>query len=155
MRVLGLAILLMTLPAGATRVLAGPHTDALGKCLVDSTTTEDRTALVRWMFSAAASHPAVQDIVSISKEQTDGANRNMAELIMRLVTESCRTEAADAFRYDGAATFEASFNVLGQVAGREMFTSPEVGAALAGLQEHIDEKTLEEALEIEAQGSTE
>ena len=32
---------------------AGVYTDDLSKCLVDGTTTDDRTALVKWIFTAA------------------------------------------------------------------------------------------------------
>ena len=52
---------------------AGPYTDDLSKCLVNSTTESDRMALVQWIFSAAASHPAVKSIVSISEEQMEMA----------------------------------------------------------------------------------
>ena len=34
-----------------------------------------------------------------------------------------------ALQYEGASTLETSFMILGQVAGQELFSSPEVAAA--------------------------
>jgi hypothetical protein len=33
---------------------AGPYSDDLAKCLVKSTTKEDRVSLIRWLFAAAS-----------------------------------------------------------------------------------------------------
>jgi hypothetical protein len=36
-----------------------------------------------------------------------------------------------------------SFQVLGQVAGAELFQSPEVARVMAGLEKHVDKKKLD------------
>lgn len=133
----------------ATDAYAGPYTDQLSRCLVESTSTRDRTALVRWMFSAAAVHPAVKSIASVSKEQLDEANKSMAELMMRLLTDSCRKETKKALKYEGDVTLGASFNVLGQVAGRELFSSPEVVAGISGLEKYFDKEKLKSLVETQ------
>jgi len=125
---------------------AGPYSDALGKCLVQSTTREDREALVRWMFMALAHHPAVKSLVSVTKAQTDEADKSTAELFMRLVTTSCEGDTQRALQYEGGAALEAGFNMLGQVAGRELMTSPDVVASLAGLAKHMDKDRLQRLL---------
>ena len=122
--------------------LAGPYSDTLAKCLVSSTTTEDRSSLVRWMFTAASLHPAVKPISNVSDEQLDEANRIIANLVTDLLTESCREETEQALQYEGTTTIQTSFMVLGQVAGQELFASPEVAAGLSGLEKHIDEEKL-------------
>ena len=128
----------------ACRAYAGPYGDDLAKCLVDSTTKEDRTALVRWMFAAAAANPAVAPIANVSPKTIDSANATTGTLFMRLLTESCKEKAKKALTYEGSATIQQSFQVLGQVAAGEMFASPEVRKAMAGLDKHVDTKKLDE-----------
>ncbi len=122
---------------------AGPYTDDLSKCLVESTTKDDRVALVRWMFAAASAHPAVASIATVSAEDLDKANAETGALFMRLLTETCEDKARKALAYEGNTTIPTSFQILGQVAGSELFSSPEVTQAMAGLRHHIDEKKLE------------
>ena len=122
----------------AMNAYAGPYTDALSKCLVDSTSRRDRMDLVRWMFSAASLHPAVAPISAVSEEQLDSANKTIADLVVKLLTDTCRPETEDALQYEGTSTLEASFSILGQVAGQELFSSAEVTSALAGLEKHMD-----------------
>jgi hypothetical protein len=119
---------------------AGPYTDDLSKCLVASTTVQDRNDLVRWMFSAAAFHPAVRSIASVSKEQLEEANINTAKLFTKLLTESCRKQTIHALQYEGESTVQASFQVLGSVAGKELFASPEVTNAIAGMNKYLDKE---------------
>jgi len=125
---------------------AGVYADELGKCLVESTSQRDRIELVRWMFSAASLHPAVEPMSSVTNEQLDAANKVIANLVMKLLTDSCRSETANAIQYEGATTLQTAFSVLGQVAGTELFASPEVAAGLAGLEKHLDGEKLKSAV---------
>jgi hypothetical protein len=134
-----LAALLSAVPASA-----GPYTDDLGKCLVSATSKEDRNALVRWMFAAASAHPAVSNLVKVSPAQIDEENKATARLFMSLLTESCKAKTQDALKFEGASAIEASFNLLGQVAGRELFSDPKVGANIAGLTKYLDPKKLQQ-----------
>jgi hypothetical protein len=122
---------------------AGPYGDDMAKCLVESTTKEDRIALVRWMFAAAASNPAVAPIAKVSPQTMDDANAAMGALIMRLLTDSCRDKTKKALTYEGPATIQLSFQVLGQVAAGELFSSPEVKNTISGVQRHLDAKKLQ------------
>ena len=125
-----------------TDAVAGPYADELSKCLVESTTQNDRIELVRWFFSAASLHPAVEPLSTLTAEQVDAANKTIAEMITKLLTASCRSETEAALQYEGPSTIELSFQVLGQVAGKELFTSPEVAAGLSGLERHLDLEAL-------------
>lgn len=125
-------------------VYAGVYGDEMSKCLVDSTTVEDRTDLVRWMFVAISLHPAVESLSSVTEEQMDKANKDAADLFMRLLTESCREATEKALQYEGQSVLETSFGVLGQVAGSEIFNASEVGAVLAGLEGYMDAEKLSE-----------
>ncbi len=110
--------------AGGLPARAGPYIDDLGKCLVESTTADDRADLVRWMFAAATLHPAVGSLASVPVERLEAENRTTAALFTRLLTESCRVQARQAIRYEGTAALGAGFRVLGQVAGQELFSNP-------------------------------
>ena len=122
---------------------AGVYADDLSRCLVESTSKEDRLALVRWLFTAATAHPAVADIAKVSPEQLDQASKATGDLFMKLLTESCVVQAKKAVEYEGPATFAVSFQVLGQVAGAELFSSPEVNAAMSRLEKYTDKTKLE------------
>ena len=132
----------------STTSFAGIYTDDLSKCLVESTTKKDRVALVKWMFSAASLHPAVKSISSVTAEDLDNANKITANLFMKLLTDSCVKETKKALKFEGQTTIETSFRVLGQVAGRELFSSPEVAGAMAGLEKHIDQEKLQSLLKV-------
>lgn len=134
------ALLALQAPAPA---LAGIYADEMAKCLVRSTSPADRNGLVKWLFASAVLHPEIKSIANVSKEQRDILNRSTARLFERLLTESCRAETQKAFKYEGPSTFEASFNVLGQVAGRELFTDPNVAQSMSGLLNYVDKSKLD------------
>lgn len=124
-------------------VEAGVYADDMSRCLVDKTNEEDRVALVRWMFSAAAAHPAVAAISRITPEQMDAANKAAADLFTKLLTETCREQTINALKYEGPATIQLSFQVLGQVAGNELFAHPAVAKSISGLEKYADSEKIE------------
>ncbi len=62
---------------------------------------------------------------------------------MRLLTESCRLQTQKALRFEGPATIQLSFTVLGQVAGAELFSNPAVTKGMADLAKYIDSRKLD------------
>jgi len=134
-----LASLLVTNAASA-----GVYTDELSKCLVESTSAEDRTALVKWVFTAASAHPAIRSLSTVTAEDLESANEVTGALFMKLLTESCKVQTQKAIRFEGPATIQLSFTVLGQVAGSELFSNPEVVKGMSGLEKHVDAKKIQE-----------
>ncbi len=132
-----------------TNSYAGVHTNNLSECLVDSTSRLDRLALVNWLYSAASFHPAVKSIASVSRDQLDTANKNSAELFVRLLTESCKEESERALKLEGHASIRDSFNVLGQVASEELFSDSEVLTAASGLDKYLDKQRLRGLVQTE------
>ncbi len=122
---------------------AGQYGDELAKCLVQSTSKEDRAMLVRWMFAAVAANPAVAPIANVSPDVMDKANASAGALITRLLTDSCKDKAKQAFANEGGAAVQVSFQALGRVAATDMFSSPEVKKAISGLESNIDKKKIE------------
>ena len=123
---------------------AGPYTDDLSKCLVESTNKQDRIDLVRWIFAAAAANPAVASLANVTPKAMDEADTATGALFTRLLTESCKEKAKAAITYEDSMALQTSFQLLGQVAAGELFASPEVRQAVSGLQAHVDAKKLEE-----------
>lgn len=125
---------------------AGPYSDDLAKCLVSSTTARDKTDLVRWIFANAALHPEVRSISALTAEQRTQINRTNGQLLERLLTESCRKQLQDAVKYEGQRTIELSFQVLGQVAMRELMSDASVGRGFAEMDKYLNAEKLKQVL---------
>lgn len=126
---------------------AGPYGDTLAKCVVESTTSAEKTSLIRWMFTMMALHPDVQGLASISAEQRTAATKETAQLFERLLTETCATETKNAVKYEGPVAIQTSFSLLGQVAVRELFSNPAVAGGLAELEKHVDQQKMKKITE--------
>lgn len=127
---------------------AGVYGDDFGKCLVRSATDADKQHLMEWIFSAIALNPELAPYTNIPDEKRASFDRNMAALFERLVADACPKEASDAFRYEGASAFATAFQLLGQVAGKQLFASPEVAAGSEAFSKLIDQKAIEEKIGI-------
>jgi hypothetical protein len=128
----------------ATPAMAGIYTDDLSRCLVEKTTTEDKTTLVQWIFVAMAQHPSVSSLTKITPADVDRNNKAAGALMMRLLTESCVEASKKAVKYEGGAAFETSFSVLGQAAAGELFAHPDVLKIMGGLEKYLDKDKLGE-----------
>jgi len=141
-----LYVILIAFLATASAAFAGPYSDTLGKKLVSSTTSQEKALFVRWMFVAMALHPDLKDMSSITPAQREEANRAVANLMTKMLTQTCAVEAKEAVKYEGASAIEGAFNLFGQIAARELFTNKEVSGGLAELQKYFDSKAIEQAL---------
>lgn len=124
----------------STKAEAGPYGDDLGKCLVNSTTSTDKRALVKWMFATAALHPDFKLITAVSTQQYDALNKAVGTLFDRLLTKTCRQQAQQAVKFEGDSTIESSFQILGQAAARELFAYPSVAAGMADMTKQADSR---------------
>jgi hypothetical protein len=118
---------------------AGLYSDDMARCLVASTSQEDKTNLVRWVFAIASLHPKVADVSAMTPPMRDETDRKTAALFERLVTVDCREQARDAIRYEGPAAFQASFEVLGQVAMTELMAHEDIVAGFESFTKYLDE----------------
>jgi hypothetical protein len=148
MAVLGVAFSLALFSSESA--LAGIYTDDMARCFVNSTSIAERNGLVKWMFSAAALHPAVKSIASISEGQRQESDKYMAQLVQKLLFESCRTQTQQAVKYEGQLAFQSSFEVLGQVAARDLFSEPSVTKGMSNLNNYVDKQKMQMLLGIPA-----
>jgi len=123
---------------------AGPSGDELTKCFIESSTQENRAALGRWMFAAIAANPAVESIAKVSPKTMDDVNASAGAVFMRLLTETCKSQAREAILKEGPESLQISFAVLGQATMGELFANPEVRKAVAGLEKYVDKQKLNE-----------
>lgn len=133
----GLAALSVAASVGAT-AYAGPASDALGRCLVQSSTGRDRTLFVQWFFAALSVNPEVQAYASTTKEQRVAVTQKAAQLLQRLVYVDCHTEAVAAIKQDGQQALGTSFEVFGRSAATELMSDPAVVKEMGALDEYTD-----------------
>lgn len=131
-------ILLALFAATSQSAFAGVHTDDLSGCLVSKTTADQKAVLVNWMFSAMSLNPVVAKFVSIPDAKRKEFNVNAANLFESLMTVTCKPELQLAVKYEGSGAITAGFTVLGQVAGRELFSNPEVAKGMSEMNKYID-----------------
>ncbi len=136
------ACMAMALAIGATSARAGVYADDLGKCLVSATSEADRVLMVKWMFSALSRNKEISQYVQMAPELRETLSRETAALYTRLLTESCRAQAKDAARYEGAAAFGSAFGLLGQIAAQGLFNDPAVAASISELDKFFDQQKL-------------
>lgn len=133
--------------AAPAPVRGAAATEQLAACLGDQTNGKERKELVRWIFVAIASHPAIRDIAEVSDTQREQADRGMAGLVMRLLTERCRGETARAMREDGQKSLETAFGSLGELAMGDLMSSPEVETSIEAYARYLDGERLQQAFE--------
>tara|TARA_B110000858_G_scaffold198514_1_gene266033 strand:- start:47862 stop:48344 length:483 start_codon:yes stop_codon:yes gene_type:complete len=128
--------------------ISGEHTDRLSECLITAPTEKDKLSLAKWMFTAIALHPAAEEIADVSLSAREQANREMAELLVKLLSRSCFSETRLAIQNEGSLALQTSFSVFGQLAATNLLSDPNVAAGLASLETYISAKDLENRLEI-------
>jgi len=123
---------------------AGPFTDKLSICLVQSTSDADKQLLIQWVFAAMSAHPSVHALSNVSVKKGQMLNKKTANLFMTLLTVRCKSEMKQALKFEGKSAFEASFKVLGEVAMNGLMKHPNVRKYMSGLDKNLDPKKLRE-----------
>lgn len=132
---------------GSPSARTGVYADDLSKCLVTSTTEADRAMLMKWIFSAISLNKEISSFVNLPADTRTRINQDAAGLYMRLLTESCKLQTYEAFKYEGDAAIGSAFQILGQVASQGIFSDPAVATGMTDLTKFFDEKKLNAVLE--------
>ena len=130
----------------ASSSVAGPYSDEMAKCLVRSTSSADKIALIQWMFAMASLNPEVRQMSAVTPAQRNQLNQRLVSMTEKLLTESCLNESREAVKYEGPETVKIAFTVLGQVAARELFAGPEVAAGMQEMATLFDTAKVQSAL---------
>lgn len=138
--------LVVVLLLSANLLSAGPYSDALGRKLVASTTPAEKAVFVRWLFVAMSLHPDLKDMAAITPAQREAANKEIAALMTRMLSETCVAEAKLALKHEGQAAFESAFSIFGEMAAQDLFGNPKVNEGIAELEKYVDGKAIAAAL---------
>ena len=117
---------------------AGAYSDALNQCLERSIKDTDRVALVQWMFASFALNPSVKQFANINAGEREAVDRNMAQLVQRLLLVDCRTASVDALKNEGGGSIDTSFGVLVGAATRRLLSQPETTSAIPAYATYLD-----------------
>jgi hypothetical protein len=131
----GLAIFALATPAMAQ---SDPASDALGQCLVSSSTGRDRLTLVEWIFSAIASHPDVKQFTNVTDDQRAQLSQQAADTFVRLLTVDCHPQSLAVLRGQDAMGMRAAFEQLGRIAMADLMSDPSVQQQLAELGKKVN-----------------
>jgi hypothetical protein len=85
----------------ATAQVGGPQGDELARCLAQSTSEDDKAVLAQWLFISMALHPKVSQLASVPEERRTQATKDLAALIQKIFTRTCREEARVAYKNEG------------------------------------------------------
>ena len=142
-------LLLIFVVIFSNKVSAGPFTDSLTRCILVSTSDDDYTKLVNWIFRVVAEHPDIKSDVGdvYSKNQKIMADVNLAEVFTKLLTRECRTESIQAFKYEQDIALFESFKMLGEISMQKMMEDPAVSKSVEEFTKYMDEKAIEELFE--------
>jgi hypothetical protein len=127
----------------SSSAVAGAYGDSLTQCLAKATTSTEKTTLVKWIFAMVSLHPQLSATATLTKEDRTNASKEAAAMLQKLLTKTCLNETREAMKFEGPNVLRASFNQLGQIAAKELFSNPAVAAGLAEYATFIDEKEME------------
>lgn len=130
--------MLVVIPASATE-----YSDAVGSCLSDSTNGKDRKALARWTFVSMAAHPEIRSMFTVTNNIQDDVNKEMGNLVTRLVAENCAKEFRALHKHDSSQGFITAFEFLGRVAMQEIMTHPAVSSSTSGFEKYLDKAKIQ------------
>lgn len=125
---------------------AGTHTDALSRCLVNSTSTQDKVNLMRWIMVSVAQHPNLKNNLTVNQTQLIILTKNTASIFERLLTVSCVKPMQQVLKYEGNAALRNSFETLGEVVTKDLISDPKVTQALGDYYQYINKNKIEKAV---------
>lgn len=135
----GSSLLVVLALMGATQMASASATvDQLSDCLVKSTTDADKKVVLQWTFVALSAHPDLQSFSQITTEQRDGLDKNLAQVLQRILVDQCSAETKAVIQTDGLQAVGDSFQELGQETGEQILKTPEIKDQYKGLVRYLD-----------------
>lgn len=112
--------------------------DALTRCLIESTSEDEKRILVKWVFSVIAQHPDIASMTRIDAAQRTTIDRDAAAVFETLLADQCAAPLRAAMKQSGTDAIGRSFQALGTSAATDMLQNPQVVSSGAGLMKHLD-----------------
>ncbi len=133
-------------PPSATAEEAAQAQQALGDCLVNSVSNNDKQALVKWIFAMLARHPDVKPLSDISAAEDEKIVRDAGAVFETLMADKCAVQLRAAVRKSGTDAVGKSFERLGETAMGALLQDPNVMAGVSELMKHADTARIERAI---------
>ena len=135
----GSSLLVVLALMGATQMASASATvDQLSDCLVKSTTDADKKVVLQWTFVALSAHPDLQSFSRVTTEQRDGLDKNLAQVLQRILVDQCSAETKAVIQTYGLQAVGDSFQELGQETGEQILKTPEIKDQYKGLVRYLD-----------------
>lgn len=134
--------LLATSIGFTTAAIAGPASDSLGTCMIESLGSKDKKQLGQWIFFATAAHPDVKEYAKVPAETQKNANEYVGKLVTRLLTESCAEQVKVAAKEEGPESIKTAFELVGKIAIQELMTNKEVSASISDYAKFVDNEKI-------------
>ena len=135
----GSSLLVVSALMGTTQMASASITvDNLSNCLVKSTTDADKKVVLQWTFVALSAHPDLQSFSQVTTEQRDGLDKNLAQVLQRILVDQCSAETKAVIQTDGLQAVGDSFQELGQETGEQILKTPEIKDQYKGLVRYLD-----------------
>lgn len=132
-------LLFLLMASSAPLAKAEDSTESLSRCLADNTSGKDRKDLVRWSFFAMAAHPEIKQFASPELAQArEEVNSAMANVLTRLLTDTCLAQARAAFKQGGFKAVEDSFQTVSKLAMQELMVDKNVVASASEYTKFVD-----------------
>lgn len=147
-RVAGISALFVALSLSISSIgAANEAIDNVSVCLTNSTSTNDRADLVKWIFVAMSKHPQLSALSGSTPEQDEAAIRRAGQLFTRLIADDCATQIRAMVAAHGEQSLSVAFEVLGRVAMQDLMTHPDVQAVFTGLDRYADQQRIDRVIQ--------
>src|SRR5690625_7849059 len=98
--------------------------------MVYSMTCRERKETARWIFYARAAQPEIKQYSQVAPETKEKADKNLAALVTKLLTEDRLAQAQTAVKEEGDAAIIGAFELVGEVAMMELMMYNDVAQAI-------------------------
>ena len=123
--------------------ISGPFSDEFARCIVNSSTPNEKTSFIEWMIRIFNEHPELKDLVEISDNQKIKLDKNIANIFSNLVTVRCKKEAEKAIEFEGYQSMYGAFGAFGAAASQTVLAHPDVEESSQKYAEYLDLSSLD------------
>lgn len=134
-------------------IFAGPASDELGKCMVDSLTGKERKDLAKWVYFAMSAHPEIKQYSKITDANRTEFDKVVGSLITRLLTEDCPEKTKKAVREEGTSALEGAFRLVGEVAMQELMRDKNVSDSIEAYVKYTNLDKIKQIINDKQQSS--
>ena len=92
---------------------AGQYAQALGDCVYDNLSREDKNVMTQWAFVTLGKTDAAKQITVIPESKNKQVNKEAKKRMTRLMTEACAREAANVALHDSKSGLQTPLHSLG------------------------------------------